>query len=401
MKFRFGINNPYDNDPTRILPDLQCSLLCEEVRQEVNGNFFLIGVINFIRVPQLPVVAFKLSVFNRWTAGVGQFTESVRLIAPDQTTVLRKGEVKFALQDAAYHATNVTLFGQVEFKTAGTYYVEVLVDDVMKLRYPVPVIVTPPPQPGGQNPRPPEAARPRSQNPFLSFSPRLHSMESDGCLTANGLGTSDAPGCGGVCPAPLRRLLLVQFIVAVLVGGTVVWLLRDAYFPTISAAIAQLPAAGEIRSGQLDWRGESPQLLAEGQFLALSVDREHSGAIRSPAHVQIEFGKTNLLIHSLLGYAEVEYPRGWIIAVNRTELSPLWGAWRPWLQVATVVGCGGVSPGHLVGAGDDLLRAGVADRFLCEPRPGLAGELAAGWRGAAAGHLRDDPGPFVLRSGGV
>jgi hypothetical protein len=131
---------------TRILPDLQCSLLCEEIRQEVNGNFFLIGVINFIRVPQLPVVALKLSVFNRWTAGIGQFLENVRLIAPDQTTVLRKGEVKFTLQDAALHATNVTVFGQVEFKTAGTYYVEVLVDDVMKLRYPVPIIHTPPQQ---------------------------------------------------------------------------------------------------------------------------------------------------------------------------------------------------------------------------------------------------------------
>jgi hypothetical protein len=146
--------------PTRILPDLQCSLMCEEIRQEANGNFFLIGVINFIRVPQLPVVAYKLSIFNRWTAGIGQFTESVRLIAPDQTTVLRKGEVKFALQDAAYHATNVTLFGQVEFKTPGTYFVEVLVDDVMKLRYPIPVIVQPPPPPGGQNPKPPEAAPP-------------------------------------------------------------------------------------------------------------------------------------------------------------------------------------------------------------------------------------------------
>ena len=39
--------------------------------------------------------------FNRWTAGVGQFTENVRLIAPDQTTVLRKGERKFELRDPA------------------------------------------------------------------------------------------------------------------------------------------------------------------------------------------------------------------------------------------------------------------------------------------------------------
>src|SRR5258706_14886229 len=110
-------------NPTRILPDLQCSLLCEDVRQESNGNFLLIGVINFVRVPQVPVTAFKLSVFNRWTAGVGQFTEAVRLVGPDQTTVMRKSEMKFALQDALLHSTNVTVFGQVEFKTAGTYFV--------------------------------------------------------------------------------------------------------------------------------------------------------------------------------------------------------------------------------------------------------------------------------------
>ena len=144
---------------TRILPDLQCSLLCEEIRQEITGSFFLIGVFNFIRVPQLPVVALKLGVFNRWTAGLGQFTENIRLIAPDQTTVLRKGEVKFALQDPNLHATNVTVFPQVEFKTAGTYFVEVLVDDVMKLRYPVPLIVTPPP---AQNPQPSAAEAPGS-----------------------------------------------------------------------------------------------------------------------------------------------------------------------------------------------------------------------------------------------
>jgi hypothetical protein len=133
-----------DMTPTRILPDLQCSLLCEEVRQEVTGNFILVGVINFVRVPQVPVTALKLCVFNRWTAGLGQFTECVRLVAPDQTTLLRKSEVKFALPDAMMHATNVTVFGQVEFKTAGTYFVEVLVDDVMKLRFPVSVIVAPP-----------------------------------------------------------------------------------------------------------------------------------------------------------------------------------------------------------------------------------------------------------------
>ena len=142
-------------NPTRILPDLQASLLCEEVRQEANGNFFLIGVVNLVRVPQLPIVANRLCVFNRWTAGLGQFTENIRLIAPDQTTVLRKAEMKFELRDPALHSTNVMVFGQVEFKVAGNYFVEVLVDDVMKLRYPVPVMHVPP-TPGQTPPAPPE-----------------------------------------------------------------------------------------------------------------------------------------------------------------------------------------------------------------------------------------------------
>jgi hypothetical protein len=142
---------------TRILPDLQSSLLCEEVRQEANGNLFLIGVISLIRVPQLPVVAPRLCVFNRWTAGLGQFNESIRLIAPDQITVISKAETKFELRDPSHSATGVMVFGNVQFKAAGTYYIEVLVDDVMKLRYPVPVILMPPPN---QNPQPPAAEKP-------------------------------------------------------------------------------------------------------------------------------------------------------------------------------------------------------------------------------------------------
>ena len=144
--------------PSRILPDLQCSLVCEDIRQEATGNFILLGVLNFVRVPQLPVTAFKICVFNRWTAGVGQFTESVRLLGPDQTTVLRKGEVKFALQDANHCATNVTVLGQVEFATPGVYFVEVLVDDVMKLRYPLPIVLVQPPPGAPGAAKPPHSA---------------------------------------------------------------------------------------------------------------------------------------------------------------------------------------------------------------------------------------------------
>ena len=135
--------------PSRILPDLQCSLVCEDIRQEVTGNFILIGVLNFIRVPQVPITAARLLVFNRWTAGFGEFTQSIRLLAPDQTTMLAKNEVKFSLPDATAHTINVAVFSNVTFNVAGTHFIEVLVDDVMKLRYPITLLVNPPP---GQNP---------------------------------------------------------------------------------------------------------------------------------------------------------------------------------------------------------------------------------------------------------
>src|SRR5438552_14074600 len=96
--------------PSRILPDLQCSLLCEDVRQETTGNFILIGVINFIRVPQVPITAHRLLIFNRWTAGVGEFLQSIRLVGPHQVTELGKSETKFALAEPAAPAPHPPVF---------------------------------------------------------------------------------------------------------------------------------------------------------------------------------------------------------------------------------------------------------------------------------------------------
>ncbi len=142
-------------------------------------------------------------------------------------------------------------------------------------------------------------------------------------------------GVAAFAHARLGRLLLVLLIVALLVGGVVAWLLRGGFFPTVTTAIEQLPAEGAVRQATLDWRGTSPQLLADGRFLSLAVDLDHTGEVRSLAHFQFEFGRTNVLVHSLLGYASANYPAGWVIAFNRTELLPRWGAWRPvWLALS-------------------------------------------------------------------
>jgi len=73
-------------------------------------------------------------------------------VAPDQVTEIGKSETKFILNEPAAHAINIAVFANITFPTAGVYYVEVLVDSVMKIRYPLPVVIV---QPPGANPQPP------------------------------------------------------------------------------------------------------------------------------------------------------------------------------------------------------------------------------------------------------
>jgi hypothetical protein len=129
--------------------------------------------------------------------------------------------------------------------------------------------------------------------------------------------------------ARLGRLLLAQFVVALLAAGATIWFLHRTWLPAISQAITKLPAEGEIRGGQLQWTGPSPQWLAENRWLALTVDLEHAGNVRSPADLEVEFGRADARIFSLLGFLQVDYPRRGVAPFNQPELVPWWGAWTP------------------------------------------------------------------------
>ncbi len=136
-------------------------------------------------------------------------------------------------------------------------------------------------------------------------------------------------GVAAFARASFERLFVVQSVVALLGAAAVVWFLCDGIFPTVNAAIAQLPDTGEIHGGKLEWRADSPVLLAEGRILAFSVDLEHGGSLRSPADFQFEFGADSVRIFSLFGETELAYPPGYIIAANQTDARPAWGAWAP------------------------------------------------------------------------
>ena len=136
-------------------------------------------------------------------------------------------------------------------------------------------------------------------------------------------------GVASFARASYERLLVVQSILALLTALIVVWMLANEFFPTVDAAISRLPDTGQIIHGELDIRDTSPQLLAEGPFLAFIIDGKHSGQIRSPAQFQFEFGSDSLLIISLFGEAELDYPTDQSFYFNHTDLQPKWGAWQP------------------------------------------------------------------------
>ena len=132
----------------QMIPDLQSSLICDDVRQERNGKFMLIGLFDAIGVPQYPALFQRLCMVNRWCCGLGEFTQQTRLLKPDGHTVLIEGKpvpVKLPQDDS--NATCIEIFMNVKLEIPGTYWVEILLDDRLILRYPLKAAQINPPRP--------------------------------------------------------------------------------------------------------------------------------------------------------------------------------------------------------------------------------------------------------------
>jgi hypothetical protein len=127
-------------DTDAILPDLQSCVLCEDVRCEINGMQTLVGVINVIPAPALPVNALRLCIWSRWCCGSGKFRQKSRIVGVDEQQVLAQAEVEFELKEMEGHATNVHYFGGVQFQQFGMHHVEIFLENELRLRFPLPVV---------------------------------------------------------------------------------------------------------------------------------------------------------------------------------------------------------------------------------------------------------------------
>ena len=119
-------------------PDLQASLLCDDVRQEMNGKFMLIGIFERLGFPEFPGVVPKFCIVNRWCCGEGTYTQQTRIMAPDGVTKIVEGRaVEIKLQNETAVATSVEFFVNLRFPSPGTYWVEVTIDHELKIRHPL------------------------------------------------------------------------------------------------------------------------------------------------------------------------------------------------------------------------------------------------------------------------
>lgn len=129
-----------------MMPDLQMSVLCDDVRQERSGKFILIGLFDVIGIPQFPAVFPRMCIVNRWCSGQGQYKEKTRIVSPAGAVVGEGQDVMVQLANAESAVTNVEFFINIPLETEGVYWIEILLEGDLKLRYPLRVNRVAPPQ---------------------------------------------------------------------------------------------------------------------------------------------------------------------------------------------------------------------------------------------------------------
>lgn len=110
-------------------PDLwlHYTIICEDVRLEVNNKLSLMGLFYAIQVPQLPVTLLKMAIINHWS-GEGQYLSEVRILTPDRTQPIAVSPPSPFQVPPNGFADNVTIFANVNFPAAGNYLVQTLIN---------------------------------------------------------------------------------------------------------------------------------------------------------------------------------------------------------------------------------------------------------------------------------
>src|SRR5215510_2448115 len=122
---------------------LHYTIMCEDVRVEINHKLSLMGIFYAIQVPQLPVTLLKVVVLNHWS-GEGQYLSEVRILTPDRTQPIAVSPPSPFQIPANGFADNITIFANISFPAAGNYVVQTLVNSNVYSEYVLSVSDLPP-----------------------------------------------------------------------------------------------------------------------------------------------------------------------------------------------------------------------------------------------------------------
>ncbi|MBI3322799.1 MAG: hypothetical protein HYZ94_03865 [Candidatus Omnitrophica bacterium] len=122
---------------TDIDPALLYSVLCDDVRREDNGKFILLGLFETVGAREFPASHPTLFIVNGWIAGVGTFRQYSRILDPNGHELARDQETTFQLANLRSRHSVIARFNNLELPQPGEYAVEVLLNEDLKLRYPL------------------------------------------------------------------------------------------------------------------------------------------------------------------------------------------------------------------------------------------------------------------------
>ena len=110
-------------------PDLNLAytIFCDDVRLEAGNKLSFMGVFQNIMVQQLPVSLIKFAVVNHWK-GQGTYLSQVQILTPDrQRAIVASTPTSFEIAAGGF-ADNISFFVNVEFPSAGQYFVQTLIN---------------------------------------------------------------------------------------------------------------------------------------------------------------------------------------------------------------------------------------------------------------------------------
>jgi len=119
-------------------PELQFSVICDDIRREDNGKFIFMGLFESIGSAVFPATHPRLFIANRWCKWDGEFKEKTRIVFSETKEVIAEStEIDVKLKDFSTHHTVISQFNNIKFPEPGKYFVEILLNNDLFRYYPI------------------------------------------------------------------------------------------------------------------------------------------------------------------------------------------------------------------------------------------------------------------------